>query len=402
MCAALLRLRVCLTVCMHAGAHTLQNRGKYCIKWAGTYYIVYTPRGACNVYLVQIVGALLARTPNGVMMYYHVIGGCIYCKYAAVLCKRCFMQMKVSSMEAIQDRLDKHEVEIGNRAAEKRDHPGKRKFFIILNIGLFINALGIMCFKAPNHFAMGGTSGMSIILANLFPQLHLSAFIWFFNILLVVLGLIFLDKKTVGWSVYSSIALSVYVTLLEYAFPMTQPLTNDTLLELAFAVLLPATGSAIAFNIGASTGGTDILAMILKKYTAVEIGKALMLVDAIIVAVSAWLFGPRIGLYCILGHICKAFVVDTVIESVSVRKVCTIISKRPDDVLEFLVKELHRTATVRNEFGGFSGEPEVELVSVLTRREAARLMLYLRRNDPEAFTTIVNSTEILGRGFKGF
>lgn len=172
---------------------------------------------------------------------------------------------KERGMEAFQDRLNKKEVEAGTRIADKRDHPSSIKFFLILNIGLIINAVGIMCFKAPNHFAMGGTSGFSIILAYLFPSLHLSAFIWAVNILLVVLGLIFLDKKTVGWSVYSSLALSAYVTILEFFVPMSQPLTNDTLLELAFAVILPATGSAIAFNIGASTGGTDILAMILKN-----------------------------------------------------------------------------------------------------------------------------------------
>lgn len=305
-------------------------------------------------------------------------------------------------MEAFQDQLDTQEVEVGRQIADKRDHPSRLKFFLVLNIGLFINAVGIMCFKAPNHFAMGGTSGFSIILQTLFPTLHLSAFVWAVNILLVVLGLVFLDKKTVGWSVYSSLALSAYVTILEFLIPMTSPLTNDTLLELAFAVILPATGSAIAFNIGASTGGTDILAMILKKYTAVEIGKALMMVDAIIVAISAILYGPRIGLYCILGHIAKAFVVDAVIESVSTRKVCTIISKNPDLILSFLVKELHRTATIRKEFGGFSGDAETELVSVLTRREAAKLLMFLDKNDPHDFTTIVNTTEIIGHGFRGF
>ena len=94
--------------------------------------------------------------------------------------------------------------------------------------------------------------------------------------------------------------------------------------------------------------------------------------------------------------------VDTVVESVSIKKVCTIISKNPDRVLNFLVTQLHRTATVRKEYGGFSGKPEIELVSVLTRREAAKLLIFLRENDPDAFTTIVNTTEIIGHGFKGF
>ena len=204
-----------------------------------------------------------------------------------------------------------------------------------------------------------------------------------------------------GWTVYLSFALSTYVSLLEWVIPLSQPLTNDTLLELIFAVLLPAVGSAIVFNIGASTGGTDILAMILRKRSSLEIGKALLIVDAIIVLTAALLYGARTGLYCILGLVAKAFVVDTVIESVNMRKVCTVISRRPDAVLEFLVKVLRRTATVREERGGFSGRTETVLVTVLTRREASKLRLFLRERDPQAFITIVSSSEIVGRGFRG-
>ena len=304
-------------------------------------------------------------------------------------------------MEAIGDQLSQGEVKAGEEVAHSREEPGRLKFFATLNFGLFLTAVGVMVFKAPNHFAMGGTSGLSIILSTLFPTLPVSAFMWFVNAALVALGLVFLDRRTMGWTVYSSFALSTYVSLLEWVIPLSQPLTNDTLLELIFAVLLPAVGSAIVFNIGASTGGTDILAMILRKRSSLEIGKALLIVDAIIVLTAALLYGARTGLYCILGLVAKAFVVDTIIESVNMRKVCTVISRRPDAVLEFLVKVLRRTATVREERGGFSGRTETVLVTVLTRREASKLRLFLRERDPQAFITIVSSSEIVGRGFRG-
>jgi uncharacterized membrane-anchored protein YitT (DUF2179 family) len=201
--------------------------------------------------------------------------------------------------------------------------------------------------------------------------------------------------------VFSSFALSFYVSILERLIPLSAPLTNDTLLELIFAVGLPAVGSAIVFNIGASTGGTDILAMILKKYSSLQIGKALLLVDAAIVATAAALYGPRTGLYCILGLISKSFVVDSFIENVNTQKVCTVICSRPNDVVGFLVSELHRTATAREERGAFTGRPETVLVTVLSRREATRLRIYLRETDPHAFMTMVNSSEIVGRGFRG-
>lgn len=300
-----------------------------------------------------------------------------------------------------QEQLSRTEIEEGERVARRREEPGRVQFFLMLNLGLFLTAIGIEVFKAPNHFALGGTSGLSIILSTLFPKYPVSAFMWLVNLALVLLGLAFLDRRTMGWTVFSSFALSFYVSLLERLIPLSAPLTNDTLLELIFAVGLPAVGSAIVFNIGASTGGTDILAMILKKYSSLQIGKALLLVDAAIVAAAAALYGPRTGLYCILGLVSKSFVVDSFIENVNTQKVCTVICSRPNDVIGFLVRELHRTATVREERGAFTGRPETVLVTVLSRREATRLRIYLRETDPHAFITMVSSSEIVGRGFRG-
>ena len=173
------------------------------------------------------------------------------------------------------------------------------RFFGLLNAGLFLTALGIVLFKSPNQFAFGGTSGLSVILAALVPGWNVSAFMWIINLVLVGLGFCLLGWKSMGWTVYSSVALSFFTSLCEWIWPLAAPLTDDTFLEFCFAVLLPALGSGLVFNVGASTGGTDILAMILKKYTSLEIGKALMVSDLGIVAWGAFLFGPRTGMYCI-------------------------------------------------------------------------------------------------------
>ena len=274
------------------------------------------------------------------------------------------------------------------------------RFFLYLNFGLFLTAAGIAVFKTPNHFAFGGTSGLSIVLATLFPTLDVATFMWIINAVLVVLGLAFLGKGAIGWTIYSSFALSAYMSLCQWLFPLKAPLTSDVMLELCFAVLLPAVGSAIVFDIGASTGGTDILAMILSKYTSMEIGKALMVSDVLIVLAGAYLYGPATGLYCILGLLAKAFVVDGVIENINLRKVCTVISSNPDAVMEFIVKKLNRSATVQTATGAYTKETERVLMTVLTRRQAAQLRLFLRTTDPQAFITIVNSSEIIGKGFR--
>ena len=187
------------------------------------------------------------------------------------------------------------EAELGRKTAERRGaEPGLLPFFLTLNSGLILTALAIVVFKTPNGFAFGGTSGLSIVLSRLFPALPVGVFMWVINGVLVLMGLLFLDKKTVGWSIFASFALSAYVSLFEFFLPITASVTGDMWLDLCFSVILPAFGSALVFDIGASTGGTDILAMILNRRTSMPIGRALMAVDLGIVAVAAALYGPRV------------------------------------------------------------------------------------------------------------
>ena len=246
-------------------------------------------------------------------------------------------------------------------------------WFLLLNFGLVLLAAGIHFFKSPNNFAMGGTSGISIIAATLLPHMDVGTFMFIINGVLIVLGLVFLGRAVIGATLYSSVALSFYVWVLERAVPMARPFTDDTFLELCYAVILPAAGSAIIFNIGASSGGTDIIAMILSKYTSLEIGKALLVSDFCIALFAGGLYGVRTGLYCVLGLLAKAFVVDGVIEGINVRKKVTIVSRQPDKINEFIMGTLHRGATVYTAHGAFSGRDEQVITTVLNRREAVSL-----------------------------
>lgn len=274
------------------------------------------------------------------------------------------------------------------------------RYFLALNFGLMLLAVGIHFFKSPNHFATGGTSGISILIATLVPQLNVGAVMFLVNAALVVLGLVFLGARCMGVTIYSSFALSFYVSIFEQIKPMPTPFTSDMLLELCYAVIFPAVGSAIIFNIGASSGGTDIIAMILSKHTSLEIGKALLVSDFAIVLGAGALYGVRTGLYCVLGLLAKAFVVDGVIESINVRKKVTIVSKNPRAICDFIMQDLHRGATLYTAHGAFSGASEEVINTVLSRREAMELRNHIRTVDPTAFLTIVNSSETIGRGFR--
>ena len=121
------------------------------------------------------------------------------------------------------------------------------RFFLLLNLGLIIYAVALNFYCAPNHFVFGGTTGLSVVLATCFPALSVSTFMWITNAVLDVLGCVFLGIKTMGWTLYSSFMLSFYSSMCEKLFPVSQPLTDDTLLELCFAVALPAIASGIVF-----------------------------------------------------------------------------------------------------------------------------------------------------------
>ena len=198
----------------------------------------------------------------------------------------------------------------------------------------------------------------------------------------------------------SSFALSVFITVFEWIWPLTEPLTNDLFLEFCFAVILPAAGSAILFNIGASSGGTDIIALILAKRTSLEIGKSLFISDFLIALAAGALYGPRICLYCVLGLLAKAFVMDGIIDGINVRKYITIVSHDPEPILEFIMTSLHRSATIYEAQGAYTHESLQVISTVLNRREAMLLRNYIRKTDPKAFITIVNSSETIGKGFR--
>ena len=305
------------------------------------------------------------------------------------------------AVEPVSEVVSEDEEARGQRLSKKRMAYSFPQFFALLNLGLILTAIALVLFKTPSHLAFGGTTGFAILFNAAIPALPVSVYMWIMNAVLVALGVVFLDKKVVLWSAFASFALSAYTSLFEWLFPVSASITGDLWLDVCFAVLLPAVGSALVFDIGASTGGTDILAMILRKHTDIEIGKALFAVDVGVVLAAIGLFGARVGLYCVLALIGKTFVVDGFIESIRQRKVCQVICSRPRDVEEYIVKKLGRTATVTFGWGAYSGKRVTILTSVLSRREAMKLRLFVRATDPGAFITITSSSEIIGRGFRG-
>ena len=180
---------------------------------------------------------------------------------------------------------------------------------------------------------------------------------------------------------------------------MSHPLTNEPLLELIFAILLPALGSAILFNIGASSGGTDVIAMILKKYTSVDIGKGLMVSDLIFTLAGFLVFNVKTGLYSLLGLIMRSALIDNFIESFNRSKYFHAVTSNATCICDFIQNDLGRGATIVNATGAFTGDDKYIILTVLSPSQAVKLRNFIKEHDPKAFLLISITSEIIGKGF---
>ena len=271
--------------------------------------------------------------------------------------------------------------------------------YTLITFGLFLVATGVYFFKMPNNFSTGGVSGIAILLAGVLP-ISKATLMAAVNMLLLVVGFMFLGTSFGVRTLYGSVVLSFFVTFFEKIIPFDKPLTNEPLMELVFAVILPAVGSAILFNYSASSGGTDIIAMILKKYTALDIGKALFCTDALIAITSGIMFGVTTGLFSVLGLLSKAVVVDNVMEGINISKCFTIITDKPDEISEFILYQIKRGVTKHGCIGIYDNKEKSVLMSVVNRAQGKLLRDFIKENDPHAFVIITNSSNILGKGFR--
>ena len=272
--------------------------------------------------------------------------------------------------------------------------------YMVLTLATFIMVIGIYVFKFPNNFSFGGVTGIAIVLSKFLPGTpgNITLII---NMVLLVLGFLFLGKGFGIKTAYVSILMSVSLNLAEVWFPMEKPLTSEPVLELIYAIVLPAFSSAIFFNIDASSGGTDIVAMILKKYTKLNIGTALFFSDLLIVLASCFVFDTKTGLFSLTGLLAKSLVVDNVIESINLCKYFTIICEDPEPICDFIMNKLNRSATVYDAEGTYQHRKKKVIITIMKRSQAVELRNFIRHTQPSAFIAITNSSEIIGKGFRG-
>lgn len=289
--------------------------------------------------------------------------------------------------------------------------------WVLLNVGILMMSCSVYFFQTPNNFTLGGVAGIAILLANLiqphvafFSQAVIMAII---NVFLLILGLIILGKQCTVLTIYCSLFYTGIIWLFEFTDVLGHitgiptptggvavPLTDQPFLEMVYAILLFGVGGALIFNCGASSGGTDIIALILKKFTKINVGMALMIIDLIVVCVSIITFNNvTTALFSFMGLFAKSFLLDGVIESIGKTKYITIITKNPEPIGQYILTVINHGYTMYDAEGGYTREAKKVLVTVCKRGEALKLKTKVKEFDSGAFVIITDANEILGKGF---
>lgn len=272
------------------------------------------------------------------------------------------------------------------------------KDYFLITVSTLLIMVGVYFFKFPNNFTFGGITGLAVVLGRVTP-ISPSTVNLILNFILLVVGLVVLGRDFAVKTIYSSVLLSVGLSVLEYIYPLKHPLTDQPMLELVFAVALPAFGSALLFNIGASSGGTDIIAMILRKYTSYDIGRAVLFSDVLITFSACFIFDIKTVLFSFLGLFTRSLVIDNVIENINLVKYFNVICSEPEIICDFIVHELNRGATICEAKGAYSHSHKYIVMTALRRPQAVQLRQFIKRVEPDAFILITNTSEIIGKGF---
>ena len=275
------------------------------------------------------------------------------------------------------------------------------KEYFIITVAVLIMDIGIYVFKFPNNFSFGGVSGMAVVFAKFLP-FTASVINLVINLVLLVVGFAFLGRNFGLKTAYVTVLSSVLLNVFEHLFPMSGPLTDQIPLELCFAILLPAIAAALLFFENASGGGTDIIAMIIKKYSTMNISTALLLCDLLIVVMAFFVFDTLTGLCSILGLMAKTLVIDKVIERMKLNKFFTIVCDYSEPICDFITEELGHTATTYHAEGAYSHTQRTVILTVVDVNQAILLQRFIQKNEPTAFITVTKSSEIIGKGFSNY
>ena len=258
----------------------------------------------------------------------------------------------------------------------------------ILTVAVAIIAAAVYFFLVPSHTSVSSISGLGIVLSNFVP-LQLSAITMILNVVLLIIGFFTCGREFGVKTVYTSVMLPLFLGLFEIIFPDFGSMTDSQELDVLCYVLV-SVGLSILFNRNASSGGLDIVAKIMNKYLHMELGKAMSLSGMCVALSAALVYDKKTVVLSILGTYFNGIVLDHFIFDHNIKRRVCIITKKEEELRQFIVHDLHSGATIYEAIGAYKMEKRHEIITIVDKGEYQKLMKFINQEDPKAFITVYN------------
>lgn len=267
------------------------------------------------------------------------------------------------------------------------------KDFVTITVGTLIVAIAVYFFMYPSHVTVGSVAALAQVLSNFLP-LTPSLITLGINIILFIIGFLLVGPEFGIKTVYCGILLPVIIGVFEILFPNFQSITQDPILDVLCYILIVSVGLAILFSSNASSGGLDIVAKLMNKFFRMELGKAMALSGMLVAASSLLCYDMKTVVLSLLGTYFGGMITDHFLFGMNIKRRVCIISPKFDDIIEFILHELHSGATIYEGTGAYDRTTKKEIITIVDNQEYRRLMDYMRKTDPKAFMTVYSVNEI--------
>ena len=267
------------------------------------------------------------------------------------------------------------------------------KEFFIITVGTLIVSTAVFFFMLPSHVSVGSGTALAMVLCNFIP-LPVSVMTLILNIVLLILGFLLIGPEFGAKTVYCAILMPVFLGIYEQIFPNQQSITADPFLDVLCYIFVVGIGLAILFRRNASSGGLDIVAKLMNKFLRMELGKAMSLSGMLVALSSALVYDKKTVVISVLGTYLGGLVVDHFIFGMDLKRRVCIISPKLDEIVDFILHDLHSGATLNNIIGAYDRNPKQEVITIVDKQEYKALMDYVKKVDPKAFITVYSVSEI--------
>ena len=264
---------------------------------------------------------------------------------------------------------------------------------LVIILGTAIIAAAVYCFMLPSNVSVGSVSAFGMVLHNFIP-LPVSMITLVMNMVLLVLGFLFVGKEFTARTVIGSILLPLFLGLYEWILPNFQSLTQDQTLDVLCYILVVSVGQSLLFSRNASTGGIEIIGKLLNKYAHMELGKALAASGMVVAISSALCYDTKSVVLAVLGTYFGGVVLDNFIFGMNIKRKVCILSSKSDEIVEYILHELHSGASLYDAVGAYDRTTRREINVIVDRQEYRALMEYMKKTDPKAFMTVYSVNEI--------